>query len=160
MNILYRARIAAVVAAFALTAVSAGSAYAADDSAIAASVMALARAQWAAEISGKTPDEQMVSVADDYTEFNPGFPTRIDGKAMAIKLADADKSSTSLFGDMQNAKVQVYGNTAILTYNYAGVAKDQAGKITNTTGKSTRIYVKQGSDWKLVHANFAPVAAP
>ena len=37
---------------------------------VAAEVMALARAQWASEISGQTPGQQLVSLADDYTEFN------------------------------------------------------------------------------------------
>ncbi|MGI8561547.1 MAG: hypothetical protein ACR2J7_08985 [Luteimonas sp.] len=31
-------------------------------------------------------------------------------------------------------------------------------KISNSFAKSTRVYVKQGGKWMLVHANFAPVA--
>ena len=150
-------RLGAVAAAIAFTIGSAAPAFAADDAAVAAAVMDLARAQWAAEIAGKSAAEQMASAADDYTEFNPGYPTRIDGKAMAIKMAAADTSATTLFADMQNARVQVYGNTAILSYNFAGVNKDQAGKTSPNTAKSTRVYVKMGSEWKLVHANFAPV---
>jgi hypothetical protein len=64
--------------------------------------------------SAWTPDSHagIKSGADDYTEFNPVFPLRIDGK------------------------------------------------VENSLAKSTRVYAKTGGQWKLVHANFAPVVAP
>jgi ketosteroid isomerase-like protein len=124
---------------------------------VAAGVMALARAQWAAEIAGKSGAEQNASVADDYTEFNPDYPTRLEGKAMSTQMIDAGSGDKAVFSDMQNARVQVYGDTAILTYNFAGIRKDAAGKTSANTAKSTRVYVKMGGEWKLVHANFAPV---
>ena len=134
-------------------------AQAGEDAKVAAEIMALARAQWAAEVAGKSPEEQMASVADDYTEFNPVYPVRLDGKAMAVRMATADTSSTTLFGDMENGKVQVYGDTAILSYNFVGVVRDKDGKITPSSAKSTRVYARQGGKWMLVHANFAPVSS-
>lgn len=133
-------------------------AFAGEDAKVAAEIMALARAQWAAEVAGKSAAEQMTAVADDYTEFNPAYPARLEGKAMAVKMATADTSSTTLFGDMANGKVQVYGDTAILTYNFVGVVRDKDGKITPSSAKSTRVYAKEGGKWMLVHANFAPVS--
>ena len=50
---------------------------------VAAEVMALARAQWASEIAGQTPAQQLVAVADDYTEFNADYPTLLVGKDVA-----------------------------------------------------------------------------
>lgn len=132
---------------------------AADNPKVAAEIMALARSQWAAEIAGKPSEEQNATLSDDYTEFNPAYPTRIDGKAMSTEMIKADPGDKTLFADMQNAKVQVYGDTAILTYNFAGVTRNTEGKTSPNTAKSTRVYVKQGGDWKLVHANFAPVRA-
>ena len=38
--------------------------------------------------------------------------------------------------------------------------KNKDGKVTPAMAKSTRVYVKQGGQWMLVHANFAPVTAP
>ena len=136
----------------------AGQASAADDPKVAAEVMALARAQWAAEAAGKSPAEQMVDTADDYTEFNQDYPARIDGKALNLRMWEALSSdgSKSLVGEMINPKVQVYGDTAILTYNYAGVERDKDGKVTSSAAKSTRVYSKIGGKWMLVHANFAP----
>ena len=99
-----------------------GQANAGDDPKVAAEVMALARAQWAAETAGKSVADQMVDTADDYTEFNADYPVRLDGKALNSRLSEATTSdgSKSLVGEMQNAKVQVSGDTAVLTYNFVG----------------------------------------
>lgn len=145
------------LAAVALMVAQTPPAMAADNPQVAAAVMALARSQWGAEIAGKSAAEQNVSLADDYTEFNPDYPTRLEGKALATQMAAASGGDTAVFSDMQNAKVQVYGDTAILTYNFVGIRKDAAGKTSPNTAKSTRVYVKTGGEWKLVHANFAPV---
>lgn len=139
------------------TALLATPAIAADDPKVTAEIMALARSQWAADIAGQPADRMMETVADDYTEFNPDYPTRIDGKAMNVAMAQIAPSTKSVYGDMQNAKVQTYGDTAILTYNYAGITRGADGKVQPSVAKSTRVYVRSGGQWKLVHANFAPV---
>jgi ketosteroid isomerase-like protein len=54
--------------------------------------------------------------------------------------------------------VQVYGDAAILTYNFVGVLRDKDGKTESSVAKSTRVYAKIGGKWMLVHANFAPAA--
>ena len=136
-----------------------GSAMAQSDEEIADAVMKMAKGQWADEIAnpGKASD---ANIADDYTEFNQDFPTRIDGKAMADRLYEAmsGDGGTSGASEMANPKVQVYNSdTAILTYNYQGVYKDKDGMTMPSLAKSTRVYVKIGEAWKLVHANFAPI---
>ena len=149
---------AGVVLATALFLIS-GSAMSGEDPKVAAEIMGLARAQWAAENSGKGVAEQSAATADDYTEFNQDYPTRIDGKALNDRLVEASGSdgSRAIVGDMTNPKVQVYGDTAILTYNFVGVAKDKEGKTSPSSAKSTRVYTKMNGKWMLVHANFAPV---
>ena len=141
-----------------------GSVAAQEPTGVAAEVIAAAKAQWAAENEGKPASQSMSSIADDYTEFNPIVPTLVEGKAMAAKFytASLQAGDKILVSEMINPHVQVYGDTAILTYNYAGVTKDGDGKMRNDVAKSTRVYVKQGGNWQLVHANFAPVvpAAP
>lgn len=132
-----------------------------DNPQVSAEIMALARAQWTAEMSDRPVAEQMSSIADDYTEFNQDYPTRIDGKATNARFYEAlSGGPTSLVGDMMNARVQTYGDTAILTYNYVGVVKGQDGELTPSNAKSTRVYHKQNGRWMLVHANFAPISAP
>jgi len=135
-------------------------ALAADNPKVASEVMALARAQWASEIAGGTTGQQLASLADDYTEFNADYPTLLVGKAMATGMGDVLPNDKAVFSDMQNARVQVYGDTAILTYNFTGIRRGADGKTNPALAKSTRVYVKEGSHWMMVHANFAPAAGP
>lgn len=137
-----------------------GAAQAADD-ATAAEVMAVVKAQWAAENQNQPAAQALASIADDYTEFNPEVPTLLEGKAIAGRFYDGSLQSgdKGLVSEMVNPHVQVYGDTAILTYNYAGMTKGSDGKVRNNFAKSTRVYVRQNGRWMLVHANFAPVVS-
>jgi ketosteroid isomerase-like protein len=117
-------------------------------------VIALTYKIWKAE-NEKDMATRNKYISDDYTEFNPSYSTRIDGKTKNFNLSDASFSNgTSLADELLNPKVQVYGDVAILTYNFAGVIKDNDGKVRSSKAKSTRVYVKMNGDWKLVHANF------
>ena len=124
---------------------------------VAAEVMALARAQWASEVAGQPMSQQNVSLADDYTEFNGDFPVLLVGKTMSTRMGEVTPNDKAMYSDMQNSHVQVYGDTAILTYNFTGLRRAADGKVNPSLAKSSRIYVRQGGQWKLVHANFAPV---
>jgi ketosteroid isomerase-like protein len=53
---------------------------------------------------------------------------------------------------MHNPRVQVYGDTAILTYN-SSVSVSMGGQPINYTAKVTSVYVKQGNSWRVVHAH-------
>jgi hypothetical protein len=127
-------------------------------------IMAIVKAQWAAEI--KAPAniaEQMKNIADDYTEFNGDAATRLEGKAIAMRISEASAiaSVKTIAAEMTNPKVQVYGgDVAILSYNYIGYTKDKDLKVTAARAKSTRVYVKQNGKWMMVHANFAPDPLP
>lgn len=125
---------------------------------VADEVIKLTYEQWAAEIADDLEASSAI-MADDYTEFNGDFPTRVDGKALNNRLyeAMAEGGGKVLAGEMANAKVQVYGDVAILTYNYLGVNQNADGETFPSLAKSTRVYVKMDGEWKLVHANFAPV---
>jgi len=134
------------------------------DQATADAVIAMVKAQWAAEIKDPTNVvEQSKDMSDDYTEFNGDYSTRLDGKALSSRLAEAagKDSGKTIASEMANPKVQVYnGNVAILTYNFVGLTQDKDGKTTPTRAKSTRVYVKKADKWVLVHANFGTDPAP
>ncbi|QIK96915.1 nuclear transport factor 2 family protein [Sphingomonas sp. HDW15A] len=147
----------AAAGTIALLLMAAAPALASENPQVAAQVMALARSQWAAEIAGQPVSAQNVSLADDYTEFNGDFPVLLVGKTVATRMGEVTPNDKAMYSDMQNARVQVYGDTAILTYNFTGLRRAADGKVTPSLAKSSRIYVRQGGDWKLVHANFAPV---
>jgi ketosteroid isomerase-like protein len=133
--------------------------FAGSDEEVANEVIAITKAQWAAEVAGESVDSIMEIAAEEYTEFNPGAPTRLDGKALNTKIAEANAGASGkmVMGEMTNAKVQVYGDVAILTYNFIGAMKDKDGVVEPNLAKSTRVYAKMDGTWKLVHANFAPV---
>jgi len=117
-------------------------------------IIALTYKLWKAEDDKDTATRNKYT-ADDYTEFNSDYATRIEGKTKNFNLSDANaKGGASLANEMLNPKVQVFGDVAILSYNYAGVLKDNAGKVTGSKAKSTRVYVNMNGTWKLVHANF------
>jgi ketosteroid isomerase-like protein len=134
------------------------------DQAISDAVIAMVKAQWAAAIKDPTNvAEQTKDMSDDYTEFNEQYATRLDGKAMNARLAEAAGKETgkTTASEMANSKVQVYnGNVAILTYNYVGLTQDKDGKTTPERAKSTRVFVKKGDKWTLVHANFGSDPLP
>lgn len=131
------------------------------DRTIADEVIRLTKAQWKAEMA-KDLQAASRNIAPDYTEFNGDFATRLEGKDLMVKLEEAGfkDSGKQLVGEMVNPLVQVYGNTAILTYNYVGLTQDKDGKNTPARAKSTRVYVQQGGEWMLVHANFATDPLP
>ena len=134
------------------------------DQATTDAVIAMVKAQWAAEIKDPTNvAEQSKDMSDEYTEFNGQYATRLDGKAMNSRLAESagKDSGKTVAAEMANPKVQVYnGNVAILTYNYVGLTQDKDGKTEANRAKSTRVYVKKGDKWMLVHANFGADPLP
>ena len=136
----------------------------AGDKAIADAVIAMAKAQWTAGMKDPTNiAAQSKDMAEDYTEFNGQFATRIDGKEMNSRLAEASAkdSAKGIAAEMTNPKVQVYnGDVAILSYNYVGLTVDKDGKTEPNRAKSTRVYVKKDNKWMLVHANFAADPLP
>ncbi len=128
---------------------------------VAEEVIGVVKAEWAAGRQ-KSVAEGMKSIADDCTQFNGDAATRLEGKALLTRLSEAGNkdSGTTLSDEMLNPKVQLYGDVAILSYNYFGQAQDKDGKVTANRAKSTRVYVKQGGKWMLVHGNFAPDPLP
>ena len=122
------------------------------------SVVALTKAEWAASMQKNTA-AALESVADDCTLWVPEFPNRINGKEQLYTVNEAQSSGSGewILSQMSNEHVQVYGDVAILSYNYFGAAREADGKVENITAKSSRVYVKKNNEWWLVHANFAPV---
>ena len=129
----------------------------ASDAEIANAVIAMTKAEWAADI--RDPNsivEQIKDMAEDYTEFRPEYPTRLEGKDVyqRINTAAAISSSRAISSEMFNPKVQVYnGDVAILSYQYVGINKDKDSKTETTRVKVTRVYVKRDGKWLLVHKN-------
>ncbi len=129
--------------------------------AVAQEIIDIVKAEWAAAATKNVAASQK-NIAEDYTEFNGDAATRLDGRPLTGRLAEAGNKgpSTRIADEMLNPKVQVYGDTAILSYNFFGLEQDKDGKVTTIRAKSTRVYVKEGGKWMLVHANFASDPLP
>ena len=93
-------------------------------------------------------------LADDATFFgamNPYLET--DPKENFLpKFEQYAEMFKTLDFQMYNPRVQVYGDTAILTYNSAQTV-NVGGRVLNYTGKVTSVYVRQGGAWRVVHAH-------
>ncbi len=128
---------------------------------IAKELIGLTKAQWASDMAGDVSDGSQI-LHNECTMFVQAFPNRLDGKDLIYKFRNAEASGSDkmVLAEMANEKVQVYGDTAVLTYNFVGMSKNKDGVVTPIRSKSTRVYVNEGGRWLLVHANFAPVEMP
>ena len=119
-------------------------AQAAENPQVAAEVMALARAQWASEIAGEPMAQQNVPAGRRLY----GVQRRLPDIARRQVHVDANgRGHAQRQGDVlrhAERRVQVYGDTAILTYNFAGLSRAADGKVDPSLAKSTRVYAKQG----------------
>ena len=133
-------------------------AHAAENPRVAAEIIALVRSQWDAEIKGTAVQEQLSTVAEDYTEFSHELPVLLSGKALMERFSAAPSDEKTLYSEMLSPKVQVYGDTAVLTYTYLGYFRERDGSISKSLEKATRVYVRQSGHWMLVHAHFSAAA--
>src|ERR1700737_5631515 len=81
------------------------------DQATADAVIAMTKAQWGAGMKDPTNvAEQSKDMSDDYTEFNADYATRLDGKAMNSRLAEAagKDSGKGIGAEKANPKGHVY----------------------------------------------------
>lgn len=93
-------------------------------------------------------------LSEDATYFSAHNPyLEIDPKTTFLpKFEEFTEMFKYINFQMHNPRVQVYGDTAILTYNHA-VMVNMGGRTMNFTGKMTSVYIKQGNTWRVVHAH-------
>jgi len=155
-------RRASVVMASAFFAFAAVPALAQDDPRVAAEVIRLAQAQIDATVAGRPVVERMSAISDDYSLFQAFSNTRIDGKAAVVSLNTAGDAGgdKTLVTQMLNSRVQVYGDTAILTYNTYSINQDRGGDVSPEQSRVTRVYVRRGGRWTNVHTHISRPAMP
>ena len=93
-------------------------------------------------------------MADDATFFGPMSPyLDTDPKENFLpKFEELTERFKFLDWQMYNPRVQVYGDTAVLTYNSMATI-DFGGRPMHYTSKVTQVYVRQGSAWRVVHSH-------
>ena len=92
-----------------------------------------------------TDDATFFSWMNPYLETDPkaNFLPKFEQYAEMMKFNDYA---------MYNPRVQVYGDTAVLTYN-SSISASFGGQPINYTAKVTSVYVKQGNTWRVVHGH-------
>jgi ketosteroid isomerase-like protein len=93
-------------------------------------------------------------MADDATYFSPMNPyLQIDPKTNFLpKFEQYAEQYKYLDYQIFNPRVQIYGDTAVLTYN-GSFTLSMGGQAIQYTGKMTSVYVKQGNTWRVVHGH-------
>lgn len=148
-----------VAASFALAATPA---LAQDDTRVAAEIIGLAQAQIDATVARQPVTERMSAISNDYTLFQAFSLTRIDGKPGVVALNTATEAggTKTLTTQMLNSRVQLYGDTAILTYNTYSINQNREGATSPDQSRVTRVYVRRGGRWSNVHTHISRPATP
>jgi len=95
--------------------------------------------------------------ADDVIYIDPGLNTPVVGKTAYFQYLEPFKGK--LFYDASEyvePRVAVYGSTAVLTYNYHSLNKDQSGRLQRTSfWNTTEIYRLIEGEWKIIHTHWS-----
>lgn len=88
-------------------------------------------------------------------DFNPGPQRRVEGlEAVRNFLAPLAQQIPPHTYELVDPKVQVYGDTAILTFHWRGTTTD--GQPLGIW-KTTSVYRWEDGKWRMVHAHWSPV---
>jgi ketosteroid isomerase-like protein len=95
---------------------------------------------------------------EDLSCFEDVCRYRIDGLEFHLTLIrqmaqNAERKPTRF--DMLNPRVQVYGETGIVTYTRL-MTYDDNGQPRWTTCNETRVFVRQDGQWKMAHFHRSP----
>jgi len=95
--------------------------------------------------------------ADNVIYIDPGLTAPIVGKKAYIQYLEPLKGK--IFYDASeylSPRVALYGNTAVLTYNYHSLSKDGNGKLRRTSfWNTTEVYRLIGDEWKIIHTHWS-----
>ena len=95
--------------------------------------------------------------ADDVIYIDPGLTAPIVGKKAYLQYLEPLKGK--IFYDASEyvkPRVALYGNTAVLTYNYHSLMKDKDGQLKRTSfWNTTEVYRQIGGEWKIIHTHWS-----
>jgi ketosteroid isomerase-like protein len=93
-------------------------------------------------------------VRDDFTMIH-GHMKRIENKREAVSewqglFAKRGASGISYYIKESDFKIQLYGNTAIVLFNYEH-PRLVAGRLGTERGKAIYVFLREGGRWTMVH---------
>jgi hypothetical protein len=94
--------------------------------------------------------------AQEVTYFDTGTEQRVDGlKALKELYAPREGKIKIERYDMINPKVQLHGNTAVLTFNLIDYMPTAEGSIREVYWNSTEVYSRINGEWKIIHTHWS-----
>lgn len=94
--------------------------------------------------------------AEEVTYFDTGTERRVDGLP-ALKQLYAPREGRIKIEryDMLNPKVQLHGNTAVLTFNLIDHVPTPEGSMKEVHWNATEVYTKIEGQWKIIHTHWS-----
>lgn len=95
------------------------------------------------------------------TAFHASNPYRVDDRKQisdALKTFFKDSTCTGLY--KLQPHIQIYGDTAIVTYHFVETGDAEKGKLYAYDGKQTDVFIKRNGKWTLVHFHSSRVVKP
>ena len=108
----------------------------------------------------RDPQGYLDLYAPDVTYFDPFRDARVDGidaiKAMVNELVKAPNPVTDARYEMLGARVQQYGDIAILTFHSISYGRIQ-GRPESVLARwnCTETYRRAGGQWRIVHSHWS-----
>ncbi len=90
----------------------------------------------------------------DFTQFGETDPVLRSGKTAEVEgVRSWIESSKGIHTEMKDARITIKGNTAWITYYWYDEGTTN-GVPFSSTGKSTRIFVKENGKWLCIHGHY------
>jgi ketosteroid isomerase-like protein len=83
-------------------------------------------------------------------------PYRVDGIDFHLTLIEAGGNGTPTRLDLLTPRVQVYGDTAVMTYTLLKTYAASGQPATFASTNETRVFARIDGSWKMVHLHKSP----
>ena len=94
--------------------------------------------------------------AEEVTYFDTGTKQRVDGLKTLKELYTPREGKIKIERyEMINPKVQIHGNTAVLTFNLIDYVPTSEGSIREVYWNSTEVYSQINGQWKIIHTHWS-----
>lgn len=94
--------------------------------------------------------------APEVTYVDPGLTKPIVGREAYAAYLEKLRGRIHYQGsEFLQPRVAVFGDVAVLTYNYRSTREEPGAKPARTNWNTTEVYVRFGSDWRIIHTHWS-----
>lgn len=102
------------------------------------------------------PAGYMELFADEITYFDPDVQQRVNGAESLRKLLAPLEGKLKIERyEMIEPRVQLHGETAVLSYNLVDYLRAADGSLTTSRWNSTEVYRRLDGQWRIVHSHWS-----